>query len=266
MPSLLCQPFKVGPLELKNRIVMPPMATRYATAGGFVSERTVNYYEARARGGAGLIIVEATYVHEKGPLLPNELGLSDDKFIPGMKKLTDAVHQYGAKIAVQLVHGGRMTAISLSGVQPVAPSAIAAPGCDAPREITLPEIKEVVEAFAAAALRAKKAWFDGVEIHAAHGYLIDQFISPASNRRTDAYGGSLENRARLLIEVIKACRDITGLTFPVWCRINGREYGVPGGETPDDMKKVAALAEEAGAAMLHVTASGPANPAAATAN
>jgi len=260
MSSLLCEPFNIGDLKLKNRIVMPPMATRYANDDGSVSQRTINYYEARAKGGAGLIIVEATYVHEKGPLLPNEMGLSDGKFISGMKELTDAVHRHGAKIAVQLVHGGRMTAKSLTGVTPVAPSPIAAPGCDMPREITLPEIKEVVEAFAQAAVRAKEAGFDGVEIHAAHGYLLDQFLSPASNHRTDSYGGSLENRARLLIDVIKACREATGLAFPVWCRINGKEYGVADGETTEDMKKVAVMAETAGAALIHVTASGPGNP------
>ncbi len=261
MQKLLCQPFKIGAMELKNRMVMPPMVTRYATADGFVTKRTVNYYEARAKGGIGLIIVEATYVHEKGPLFPSELGLSDDKFISGMKELTGAVHGYGAKIAIQLVHGGRMTAISLSGVQPVAPSAIAAPGGDKPREITVPKIKEIVKAFAAAAVRAKKAGFDGVEIHGAHGYLIDQFISPLSNHRRDAYGGSVENRARLLIEVIKAVKEAAGPDFSVWCRINGKEYGVEDGETLEDAKKVAAMAEAAGAAAIHVSAGGPANPA-----
>lgn len=260
MQKRLCQPFRIGGVELRNRMVMPPMATRYATADGFVTRRTVNYYEARAKGGIGLIIVEATYVHEKGPILPNELGLSDDKFIPGMKELTDAVHRYGTKIAVQLVHGGRMTAISLAGVQPVAPSAIAASGGDMPREITVPEIKDIVKAFATAALRARKAGFDGVEIHGAHGYLIDQFISPLSNHRTDVYGGSLDNRARLLIEVLKAMKEAVGKDFPVWCRINGKEYGVEGGETLEDAKKIAQIAEAAGAAAIHVSASGPANP------
>ncbi len=260
MPDLLCQPIKIGSMELKNRMVMPPMATRYAAPDGFVSKRTINYYEARAKGGIGLIIIEATYVHEKGPLLPNGLGLSNDRFIPGLKELTDAVHRHGARIAVQLVHGGRMTAVALTGTQPVAPSAIAAPGCDSPREITVPEIKDVIKAFAYAALRAKQAGFDAVEIHAAHGYLIDQFLSPASNHRTDAYGGSLENRARLLIEVINAVKEATGPDFPVWCRINGKEYGVDDGETLEDMKKVAALAAAAGVVMLHVSASGPANP------
>jgi len=261
MPELLCKSFKVGKVELKNRMVMPPMVTRYATADGFATRRTVGYYTARAKGGIGLIIVEATYVHEKGPILSNEIGLSDDKFIPGLKELADSVHKYGTKIAVQLVHGGRMTAVSLGGVQPVAPSPIAALGCDTPREITVPEIKAITRAFAGAAVRAKKAGFDGVEIHGAHGYLIDQFISPLSNRRTDAYGGNIENRARFLVEVIKAVKDAVGSDFPVWCRINGKEYGAPGGETLEDAKKVALLAEAAGAAMIHVSAAGPANPA-----
>jgi 2,4-dienoyl-CoA reductase-like NADH-dependent reductase (Old Yellow Enzyme family) len=228
MPHLICEPFKLGSMTLKNRMVMAPMATRYATADGFVTPRQVAYYEARAKGGAGLIIVEATYVNRKGQLLPNGVGLSGDKFIPGMKEITGAAHRYGAKIAVQLVHGGRMTAISLSGVQPVAPSAIAAAGCDVPRDITIPEIKAIEKEFVETVVRAKQAGFDGVEIHGAHGYIIDQFISPLSNRRTDEYGGSTQNRARMLIEVIKATKQAVGKDFPVWCRINGKEYGLAG--------------------------------------
>jgi 2,4-dienoyl-CoA reductase-like NADH-dependent reductase (Old Yellow Enzyme family) len=260
MPGLLCQPFKIGNMTLKNRMVMPPMMVRYANDDGTVSKRTLDHYELRAKGGIGLIIVEATYVYEKAPISRNEPGLSDDKFIPGMKELTDAVHRWGAKIAVQLVHGGRTTPASLSGVQPVAPSAIQLPGRDSPREMTVADIKGVIKYYADAAVRAKKAGFDGIEIHGAHGFLIDQFLSPASNHRTDEYGGSVENRARLLIEVTKAVKEAVGRDYPVWCRINGKEFGREDGETLDDARKVAQMAETAGADAIHVSASGPSNP------
>jgi 2,4-dienoyl-CoA reductase-like NADH-dependent reductase (Old Yellow Enzyme family) len=253
-------------MNLKNRTVMPPMMVRYANADGTVSKRTLDHYESRAKGGIGLIIVEATYVDEKAPISRSEPGLSDDKFIPGMKELTNAVHRWGAKIAVQLVHGGRVTSISLSGVQPLAPSAIAIPGRDLPREMTVGDIKAVVKYFTDAAIRAKKAGFDGIEIHGAHGFLIDQFLSPASNHRTDEYGGSVENRARLLTQIIKESKEANGRNYPVWCRINGMEFGLEDGETLDDARKVAQLAEVAGADAIHVSASGPANPVNMTTN
>ena len=259
MYTLLCQPFKMGGMTLKNRMVMPPMVVRYATADGYITDRTKDYYEARARGGAGLLIQEATYVHPMGQILANEPGISDDKYIPRLRELTRVVHQHGARIAIQLVHGGR-AALLPEGVQPFGPSPIAAAGRAVPKEMTGVEIAEVVKYFAEAAIRAKRAGYDGVEVHGAHNYLIDQFISPASNRRKDEYGGSIENRARLLVQVIKAVREATGDGFPVWCRINGKEFGVQGGETLEDAKEVARMAESAGAIAIHVSAFGPASP------
>ena len=260
MLNLLCQPSKIGNMKLKNRMVMPPMMVGYANADGTVSKRTLNHYGLMAKGGIGLIIVEATYVYEKAPISRNEPGLSDDKFISGMEELTNAVHKWGAKIAVQLVHGGRTTPVSLSGVQPIAPSAIQAPGRDLPREMTVADIKGVIKYYADAAVRAKKAGFDGIEIHGAHGFLINQFLSPASNHSSDEYGGNVENRARLLVEVIKAVKESVGRDYPVWCRINGKEFGLEDGETLEDAKKVAQMAEATGADAIHVSASGPANP------
>lgn len=259
MYKLLCQPFEMGNMTLKNRMVMPPMVMSYATADGYTTDRTIAYYEARARGGAGLIIQEATYVHPLGQILANEQGISDDKYVPRLKELTRAVHQHGAKMAVQLVHGGRNAYLPES-VQPLGPSPIAALGKAVPKELTRIEITGILRYFAEAAVRAKQAGYDGIEIHGAHGYLIDQFISPASNRRQDEYGGSIENRARLLVQIIKAVKEAVGGEFPVWCRINGKEYGVNGGETLGDAKKVARLAEKAGAAAIHVSAGGPTNP------
>jgi 2,4-dienoyl-CoA reductase-like NADH-dependent reductase (Old Yellow Enzyme family)/thioredoxin reductase len=255
----------MGNMALKNRMVMPPMVVRYAD-DGYVTDRGISYYEARARGGTGLIIQEATYVHPRGQIMANQPGISDDKFIPRLSELVRAVHRHGAKIAIQLVHTGRLAYLP-AGEQGLAPSAIAATGYAMPKEMNtgfaIPkemnkdEIAEVIEYFAEAAVRAKRAGYDGIEVHGAHNYLIDQFISPASNHRKDEYGGSVENRARFLVQVIEAVREATGNDFPVWCRINGREFGVPGGETLEDAKKVARLAENAGAVAIHVSAFGP---------
>ncbi len=259
MSRKLWESFLIGRMELKNRFVMPPMVTRYAADDGFVTERIKNYYEARARGGAGLIIVEATYVHRQGHAFANQLGISEDKFVPGMKELVDVVHKHGARIAVQLHHGGREAKSTVSGSQPVAPSPLPGLAGETPREMTVEEIAEAVAYFAEAALRAKKIGFDGAELHAAHGYLIDQFLSPTSNKRKDEYGGDLENRARFLLEVIAAVKEAVGEDYPVWCRLDGKEYGVEG-ITLEDAQKTARMVEDAGLAAIHVSAWGPAAP------
>ncbi|MFH0847443.1 MAG: FAD-dependent oxidoreductase [Chloroflexota bacterium] len=259
MEKLLCQPFSLGGMNLRNRIVMPPMVVRFATDDGFITDRSVAYYGARAKGGAGLIIQEATFVRPDGQILANEPAIYDDRFIPGLRRVTEAIHRHGAKAAVQLIHGGRTAFFGIPGV-PIGPSPVAAPGYSVPKEMSLTDIGEVIDTFARAAYRARQAGYDAVEIHGAHGYLIDQFISPIANRRGDAYGGSVANRARLLVEVIGAVREALGRSFPVWCRINGREFGTEGGETLEDAREVARLAEKAGACAIHVSATGPAVP------
>ncbi|MBL7126856.1 MAG: FAD-dependent oxidoreductase [Dehalococcoidales bacterium] len=259
MSGKLWEPIRIGRMELKNRVVMPPMVTRYAADDGFVTERTRNYYGARARGGAGLIIVEATYVHRQGWAFPNQIGISDDKFIPKLSELVDKVHQHGAKIAIQLHHGGRQAKEALSGLQPVAPSPLPMAGGEMPREMTVEEIAETVAYFAEAAIRAQKAGFDGVELHAAHGYLIDQFLSPTSNKRDDEYGGDLHRRARFFLEIIAAVKEAVGEDYPVWCRMDGKEYGVEG-ITLEDARQTARLAQDAGLAAIHVSSWGPTTP------
>ncbi|MBA7661485.1 NADH oxidase [subsurface metagenome] len=259
MSGKLWEPFRIGRMELKNRVVMPPMVTRYAADDGFVTERTRDYYGARARGGAGLIIVEATYVHRQGWAFPDQLGISDDKFVTGMSELVDVVHKHGAKIGIQIHHGGRQTKEALGGLQPVAPSPLPMAGGEMPREMTVEEIAETVAYFAEAAIRAQKAGFDGVELHAAHGYLIDQFLSPTSNKRDDEYGGDLHRRARFLLEIIAAVKEAVGDDYPVWCRMDGKEYGVEG-ITLKDAQQTARLAEDAGLAAIHVSAWGPESP------
>jgi len=260
MEGRLWQPFRIGRMELKNRVVMAPIVTRYATDEGYVTERLKNYCEARARGGAALLILEASCIHPGGRTFANQLGIMDDAFIPGLRELVRVIHKHGARAAIQLEHGGRMAKSELTGMQPVAPSPLAMPGGEVPRELTVDGIAEIVTFFARAALRAKKAGFDGIEIHGAHSFLIDQFLSRASNKRRDAYGGDVRNRARFLIEVTKAVREAVGDDCTVWCRINGREYGTPEGETLEEARETARLAQEAGCEAIHVSGYGPRAP------
>jgi 2,4-dienoyl-CoA reductase-like NADH-dependent reductase (Old Yellow Enzyme family)/thioredoxin reductase len=247
-------------MELRNRIVMPPMVTEYGDRDNYVTERTRNYYEARASGGAGLIIVETTYVHKAGQGFAKQLGISSDDYVAGLETLAQVIQSHGAKAAIQLNHAGKKASSELTGMKSLAPSLLTASDSDVAEELTIEQITETVTYFVKGALRAKKAGFDGVEIHAAHGYLIDQFLSRSSNKRGDAYGGSLRNRARFMVEVIEAIRDAVGESYPVWCRINGKEYGVDGGTTLEEAQETARMAEDAGADAIHVSATGPSVP------
>lgn len=256
----LFQPGSIGSMTLKNRLVLAPMATNFGTKEGLVTQRTIDYYEERARGGVGLVIVEFTGVDSPvGRGTPRQLLIDDDKFIPDLGRLAQAIKRHGAKAAIQIHHSGRQTLSSITGHQPVAPSPIPAsdgirPEGDMPRELTPSEIAEIVVRFGEGAERAKRAGFDGVEIHGAHGYLISEFLSPLANRRQDAYGGSLENRARMLLEVIQSVRESVGKDYPVWCRLSALEIGVEGGITLEETQTVAQLAEKAGVDAIHVSA------------
>jgi len=259
----LFQPGRLGSLKLKNRLVMPAMLTKYGSGDGFVTERLKNYYEARAKGGVGLVIIEAAYVHPSGQIRPNQLGIFDDKFVIGLKELSEVIRNHGAAAAIQLHHAGRLARSELTGVQPLGPSAIPmghfAHGLqgELPKEMSASQIEMLTLCFAKAAERAKEAGIYGVEIHAASGYLFAQFLSRAANHRQDAYGGSLENRARFLMETLRAIRKATGTQYPIWCRINGKEHGIKQGISIDEAKETACMAEEAGADAIHVTATGP---------
>jgi len=254
--KMLFEPFRIGKMELKNRIVLPPMGTAYSEAG-IIGSRIIDYYEARARGGAGLIIVEGTGPGERcrGP---NQLGLGDDKYLPGWEKLVKAVHKHGAKIAVQLHHAG----YEMRGgdfVQ-VSPSAVASPGRmigvggKLPHELTIGEIEEVIQWFADATRRARDVGLDGAEIHGAHQYLVASFLSSSSNKRQDKYGGSLENKARFLIEITEAMKAAAGADYPVWPRLNVMEYGIENGITIEETLKVVPMAVKAGNCAIHASA------------
>jgi len=247
------EPIPIGPMKVKNRFVMSPMVTNYADSDGAVNERFRAYHQTRAKGGVGLITVEATYVHPGGKGFQNQLGIYKDELIPGLKSLTEAVHGCGAKIAVQLYHAGRQTTSKVTGMSVVAPSPIPCPvKQEMPRELSLDEITELVEAFGQAARRAKEAGFDAVEIHGAHGYLLNQFLSPYSNKRTDEYGGAFENRMRFPLEVVQKVREEVGEDLAVVYRMSAEEY-VPGGLTLEDTRVFARKLVEAGIDALHIS-------------
>ncbi|MFH1483477.1 MAG: NAD(P)/FAD-dependent oxidoreductase [Chloroflexota bacterium] len=257
----LFEPLPLGAIRLKNRLVMAPMGTNYASPTGEVTERLLDYYEERARGGVGLIIVEATCVASPlGVILQSQLRADDDRFLPGLEELARRLHAYGVGVLLQLCHGGRVARSRLYGEVPVAPSPLAPPGGEIPRELTAEGISEIVAAFVRAAKRARRAGFDGVEFHAAHTYLLNQFLSPATNRRQDGYGVDLKGRARILLEVLRETRGEVGRGFVLSCRINGAEFGLPDGISPQDSQDLAPLLEEAGADIIHVSAFGYNHP------
>ena len=253
----LFAPGKIGMLSLRNRIVMPPMGTNYGDKGGFVTERLKTYYEARAKGGVGLIIVEIISIDSPGGnCLVGNLALHDDAHTPGMAELASTVKRYGARIAAQLYHAGAETHRNITGVQPAGPSVVRPFGGDIPRALNVSEIADLVRKFVEAALRAKAAGFNAVEIHGATYYLIAQFLSRRWNKREDEYGGPLQNRARFLLEVLRSVKDAVGAEFPVWCRINGSEFGFHEALTLEEACQIAKWAEDAGANAVHVSSFG----------
>src|SRR5262249_41066001 len=255
--NALLTPGRIGAVEIRNRIVMPPMTTRLSDEEGHVTDATVAYYMARVRGGVGLITVEMASPPRAGRHRKRELGIYDDRFLPGLTRLTDAIHRGGAKASIQLGHGGGHTRVDICGETPLAPSAIPHRVFEVtnetivPKAMTLDDIRTTTDAFAAAAARAEKAGFDCVEIHAAHGYLISQFLTPFENRRGDAYGGSLENRARFGLEVLRAVK--AAVKIPVIFRISVDDY-FPEGLPEADGIEVAVWAGQAGADALHIAA------------
>jgi 2,4-dienoyl-CoA reductase-like NADH-dependent reductase (Old Yellow Enzyme family)/NADH dehydrogenase FAD-containing subunit len=247
------QPFSLGRVRLKNRFVMPPMVTHFATSEGYLTERQIAYYKARAEGGVGLIIVEATAVSPEGRGSPYWLSLHEDRYIPPLRDLTRIAHQENVPILLQLAHAGRQTRSDVIGCQPVAPSPIA---CNAfgeePRELTAPEIRTIQLRFVEAAQRAYEAGFDGVEIHGAHGYLVHQFLSERTNHRQDEYGGDLLGRVRFLEEIVLYIRQELPSDFVVGCRLNGDDY-VEGGLGIGDTVAIAARLASRGISYVHIS-------------
>jgi NADPH2 dehydrogenase len=228
---MLFTPISFKQLTLKNRVVMPPMCMYSAADDGMVTDWHVTHYTTRAVGQVGLIIVEATSVEPRGRISNRDLGIWNDGQILGLKRIVDNVHAQGGKIGIQLAHAGRKSEAADS--KPVAPSAIAFnEEYRLPAVLTVGEIKEVIQKFVQAAERAVAAGFDVIELHAAHGYLINEFLSPLTNERTDEYGGSLENRVRFLQEVLIGVKKVIPEEMPIIIRVSADDYH-EGGNTPE---------------------------------
>ncbi len=251
--SALFTHFTIKDLELKNRIIMAPMCM-YMAKDGYVDDWHVIHYATRAMGGVGLIVVEATAVSPEGRISPDDLGMWSDDYIDGLKRLVDAVHSSGSKIGIQLAHAGRKAC--LPGERIVAPSEVAfSEEFAVPAAMSPEEIENTVKAFAAAAKRALAAGFDIIEIHGAHGYLINQFISPVTNHRDDAYGGSLAARGRFLEEVVTAVRKEWPLSKPLMLRVSGAEYDAAG-NTTEEIAEIINGVKTAGLDIIHVSSGG----------
>jgi len=275
--SPLLQPGRIGTLELRNRIVMSPMGSNFAETDGTCGERIQAYYEARAKGGAGLLIMgvcSVAYPHGTGE--PFQVGVSRDDFIPGLAAVAERAHRHGAKIAMQLQHSGKTAALDraqgrelwvpsipkmaksdiMSAITPQELSTFIGIGPHPTRMRVMDkaDIAQMIEWFAAAALRAKQAGFDAVELHGAHSYILAGFLSAYYNQREDEYGGPLENRARLLLETLRAVKARVGADFPVWVRLDAEELHTPGGITLPDAIATARLCEAAGADAISVSA------------
>ena len=283
MTEHLLAPVKIGSMTVANRIAMAPMGVEIVGDDGMANDEVIAYYEARAAGGAGLLITEvAAFAYPHGANSVHQLAMSDDRYIPALRKLTDAVHRHGAKIAVQLVHHGKISRVDVANGDPVyVPSlpewhgsldmindlsidelmamAAASGGADMKPQfhaMNTDEIAAITEQLGDAVVRARAAGFDAVEIHGAHGYLLSGFLSRQWNRRDDEYGGPIENRARFLCEVVTEAKSRTGGDFPVWVRLDALEYRTPDGITFDECEITARLAVEAGADAIHLSAYG----------
>lgn len=253
----LFDPISIRGIQVRNRIVMAPMTTRLANINGFATEQSIQYYSARAKGGVGLVTVEMSGVDPGGAHRKRESAIHDDAYIPGLRKLTESVKAHGARVGIQLAHGGAQALSRVTGHQAVAPSSMPytvneiVTETHVPKELTLKEIDQIIRRFSDAADRAKRSGFDTIEIHGAHGYLIYQFLSPLTNKRTDAYGGDLEGRAKFAIEVVRAVRERISDT-PVIFRISAEEFA-EGGLKIEDSVEVCKWLETAGVDGIHVS-------------
>ena len=278
---LLTSPASIGNLKLRNRMIMAAMGSNFASEDGHTTEQLTAYYEKRAQGGIGLIILETSAITwPAGASMPNMIGFSKDEFIPSLKSLTQRIHQHGSKIAAQLNHSGKIAQEDVIAGRPIPVPSIpksepsdmfglltqdeimnfikaGGPDGKGPRyhELSADEIQQEVQHFVDAAKRAKAANFDAIEIHAGHGYLISSFLSPAVNKRTDEYGGTPEKRAKLLVDIISQIK-IQLKDFPVLVRLDANEYRIENGITPDDFLITASMAQDAGADAIDVSAYG----------
>jgi 2,4-dienoyl-CoA reductase-like NADH-dependent reductase (Old Yellow Enzyme family)/thioredoxin reductase len=245
--------YNIGAMELKNRIIMGPMGTNLSNPDGSVAGEEIAYYEARARGGAGMIITEMVVIDERGKYQPRIPMISEDRHIRGWQSLVEAVHAHGTKIAIQLGHAGRETFPDfINGLQPVAPSAVPPPTGIIPHELTAEEIQDLVNKYAQAAGRAMEAGIDAIQVHGAHCYLMANFMSPITNKRCDEYGGGIEGRLRFSLEVVRAIRKRVGAELPLLFRIAAEEL-TPGGRSLEETKVMCRLLVDAGIDAIEVS-------------
>lgn len=243
--SRLFETTQIKGMTLANRFVRSATWEGMADNDGFCTPKLIELMKRFAEGGVGLIITGFAFVTREGRAAPWQMGADGDAFLSRLKEMTDAVHRADGKIALQIVHGGCYSATQLTGQEALAPSTHESGAIPRCREMTVAEISQVVAAFGESASLAKKAGYDGVQIHAAHGYLLSQFLSPYFNKRKDAYGGSIENRSRIVLETLQSVRQAVGSGFPILVKINSEDF-VDGGLTVDEMLRVVELLEQAG--------------------
>jgi len=248
-------PLNVGSLTLSNRLIMPPMATA-KTKDGTVNQAILDYYDEKSKGGYfSLIIIEHSYISQQGKAHNGQLSVADDNTLEGLKNLANVIHTNGSKAVMQISHAGSGTKQDVTGTIPVAPSAIPNPlSGNLPKELNKQEISQIIDDFKNAAIRVKKAGFDAIEIHSAHGYLLNQFFSPLTNKRTDEYGGTVNNRIRIHLEIIDAIKSVVGNDFPLLLRLGASDYQ-EGGITIEDSKIAAKEFEKAGINILDISGS-----------
>lgn len=254
MPSLL-SPLSFAGLTVRNRIVMPPMWSGQAKADGVVTDQIIEYHRLRAAAGCGLVTVEHSFVHPGGRHSATQLAVHDDAMIPGLARLAAAIKAEGAVACLQMSHAGSRTSSAVLGRKPVAPSAVRHPGepdGEVPEAISRAGIAEVIDAFAAAAVRARQAGFDAVEVHAAHGFLLSQFLSPLCNQRTDSYGSGASGRRALHLQVVREVRKRLGADRAIFVRLGACDE-MTGGLTLDEACRTAAALQEAGTDLISVS-------------
>lgn len=256
--SLLFSGFKIKNIELNTKLVMPPMASEKADEGGLVSHALCNYYDEKTKDSyVGLVIIEHSYVSPQGKASAGQLSISDDSTIEGFKKLASVLHKNGAKVIAQISHAGAAAHHEITGYDVLSSSSVRIPrkasDYELPRAMIQEDIDKVINDFVQAARRAKEAGLDGVEIHSAHGYLLNQFFSPIMNKRTDKYNGSsIEGRTRLHIEIIEAIRKITGPDFLIAVRLGACDY-ISGGSSLEDSVEACLLFKKSGVDLLDIS-------------
>lgn len=250
--SVLFQSAQIGSLKLSNRFIRSATWEGLAAPDGGCTDELVRLMEGLAEGGVGLIISSHAFVRPEGVAVRGQLGIHRDDLISGLARMADAVHGKGGRIVLQLAHGGLLAGTQLTGLPALAPSLAGGPEKTRRREMTEADIADTIRAYGEAALRAKKAGFDGVQIHAAHGYLLNQFLSPWFNRRSDRWGGSIENRTRIVLDILASARNATGGDYPILAKMNSEDF-LEGGLAREDSLQAALMIAAAGADAIELS-------------